>query len=98
MTELYLLQPVLANLLHVAEDAGPEEDLGVAQPELLLLQLDGIEYCTGSALVILRLRYGLRCQNVVPRLELGVGNFVGEALKLVLVYLRLPSSVLPFYR
>ena len=31
---------VLALLLHPATDAGSEEDLGVAQPELVLVQLE----------------------------------------------------------
>ena len=78
---LQQLSPVLADLLHVAENAGPEEDLGVTEPELLLLQLDGIEHSCSGALVVLGLRHGLGSQNVVPRLELRVGNFVGETLK-----------------
>ena len=78
---LQQLSPVLADLLHVAENAGPEEDLGVTEPELLLLQLDGIEHSCSGALVVFGLRHGLGSQNVVPRLELRVGNFVGETLK-----------------
>lgn len=78
---LQQLSPVLADFLHVAENAGPEEDLGMAEPELLLLQLDSIEHSCGGALVVLGLRHGLSSQNVVPCLELRVGNFVGETLK-----------------
>ena len=85
---------VLTLLLHPATNAGPEEDEGVAQPELLLVQLHLvinpllviiIFFCTynvhdglGGSLVILGLGNGGGADDVVPGLELGVGQLVGE--------------------
>merc|ERR1719295_546108 len=57
---------VLALLLHPATNAGPEEDEGVAQPELLLVQLDDVHHSLSGGLVVLGL-------------ELRIGQLVGEA-------------------
>merc|ERR1719500_1334078 len=69
---------VLALLLHPATNAGPEEDEGVAQPELLLVQLHNVHDGLGGSLVILGLGNGGGADDVVPGLELGVGQLVGE--------------------
>merc|ERR1719350_440791 len=70
---------VLTLLLHPATNAGPEEDQGVAQPELLLVQLDDVHHSLGGGLVVLGLSHGRGANDVVPRLELGIGELVGEA-------------------
>merc|ERR1712226_1534490 len=49
---------VLTLLLHPATNAGPEEDEGVAQPELLLVQLHNVHDGLGGSLVILGLGNG----------------------------------------
>merc|ERR1719153_780072 len=71
---------VLTLLLHPAANAGPEEDLGVAQPELLLVQLDHLHDSSSSGLVVLGLGHSLGGDDVVARLELRVQHLVGEAL------------------
>ena len=84
---------VLTLLLHPAANAGPEkvclkdfcpdglpeEDEGVAQPELLLIQLDDVHHSLSGGLVVLGLGNGCCSDDVVPRLELRVGKLVGEA-------------------
>merc|ERR1719411_2300119 len=70
---------VLTLLLHPAANAGPEEDEGVAQPELLLIQLDNVHHSLSGGLVVLGLGNGCCSDDVVPRLELRVGKLVGEA-------------------
>ena len=62
----------LTLLLHPATDSGPEEDLGVAKPELLLVQLDDVHHGSGGCLVVLCLRHSCRTQNVVATLELRI--------------------------
>ena len=44
---------VLALLLHPAANADPEEDLGAAQPELFLVQLDNLHDGPSSSPVVL---------------------------------------------
>merc|ERR1719400_1173284 len=70
---------VLTLLLHPATNAGPEEDQGVAKPELLLVQLDNVHDSSGSSLVILGLGNGRGSDDVVPGLELRIGKLVGES-------------------
>merc|ERR1719295_2534794 len=70
---------VLTLLLHPATDAGPEEDKGVTQPELLLVQLDDVHHSLGGGLVILGLGDSGGSNDVVAGLELGIGELVGEA-------------------
>merc|ERR1719341_1706007 len=70
---------VLTLLLHPAANAGPEEDQGVAQPELFLVQLDDVHHCLGSSLVVLGLGHSRGSDDVVPSLELGIGKLVGES-------------------
>merc|ERR1719394_116686 len=69
---------VLTLLLHPATNAGPEEDEGVAQPELLLVQLDDVHHSLGGGLVVLGLGDSGGSDDVVPSLELGIGELVGE--------------------
>ena len=57
----------------------PEEDKGVSQPVLLLVQLDNIHYSLGGCLVVLGLGDGSSTDDVVPGLELRIGQLVGEA-------------------
>merc|ERR1719175_405208 len=70
---------VLALLLHPATNASPEEDEGVAQPELLLVQLDDVHHSLSGGLVVLGLGNGSGSDDVVPSLELRIGQLVGEA-------------------
>merc|ERR1719400_2346188 len=70
---------VLTLLLHPATNAGPEEDQGVAKPELLLVQLDNVHDSSGSSLVILSLGNSRGSDDVVPGLELRIGKLVGES-------------------
>ena len=70
---------VLALLLHPAANACPEEDQGVAQPELLLVKLDNVHHSLGGSLVVLGLGNSSGSNDVVPSLELGIGQLVGEA-------------------
>merc|ERR1719494_1410563 len=70
---------VLTLLLHPAANAGPEEDQGVTQPVFLLVQLDDVHDCLSSGLVILGLGDSGGSDDVVPCLELGIGELVGEA-------------------
>merc|ERR1719295_395249 len=70
---------VLTLLLHPATNAGPEEDEGVTQPELLLVQLDDVHHSLGGGLVILGLGDSGGSDDVVAGLELGIGELVGEA-------------------
>merc|ERR1719454_1634066 len=65
---------VLTLLFHPATDSGPEEDQGVAQPELLLVQLDDVHDSLSGGL-----GNGSGSNDVVPSLELGIGQLVGEA-------------------
>merc|ERR1719175_266699 len=67
---------VLALLLHPATNAGPEEDEGVAQPELLLVQLDDVHHSLSGGLVVLGLGNGSGSNDVVPSLELRIGQLV----------------------
>merc|ERR1719209_2657622 len=62
-----------------ASNAGPEEDQGVAQPELLLVQLDDVHHSLSGGLVVLGLGNGSGSNDVVPSLELRIGRLVGEA-------------------
>merc|ERR1719189_1242632 len=72
---------VLTDLLHVTEDTGSEEDLGVTKTELLLVKLDGVhDGSSSSSLVILGLGHHLGGKDVVSSLELRVQHFVGETL------------------
>jgi len=71
---------VLTLLLHPAANAGPEEDLGVAQPKLLLVKLHHVHDRSGSCLIVLGLGHGLGGNDVVTRLELRVEHLVGESL------------------
>ena len=70
---------VLSLLLHPATDAGPEEDEGVSQPELLLVQLDNVHHSLSGSLVVLGLGNGGGADDVVSGLELRVGQLVGES-------------------
>merc|ERR1719433_1862270 len=70
---------VLTLLLHPATNAGPEEDEGVTQPVLLLVQLDDVHHSLGGGLVVLGLSHGRGANDVVPSLELGIGKLVREA-------------------
>ena len=70
---------VLTLLLHPAANTSPEEDLGVAQPELVLLQFDNVHHSLAGRLVVLGLGHGRRSQDVVSGFELWVANLVGEA-------------------
>merc|ERR1712223_1813422 len=70
---------VLSLLLHPATDAGPEEDLGVAEPVLVLVQLDDVHHSLASGLVVLRLGNSRSSDDVVPCLEIRIGQLVGEA-------------------
>merc|ERR1712045_101597 len=70
---------VLTGLLHPTEDSGSEEDFGVSKTEFLLVQFDDIHHGPGSSLVVLGLGHSLGGDDVVASLELGVGQFVGEA-------------------
>merc|ERR1719278_1074286 len=70
---------VLTLLRHPAANASPEEDQGVAQPELLLVQLDNVHHGLGSSLVVLGLGHSRGSDDVVPGLELRIGKLVGEA-------------------
>ena len=70
---------VLTLLLHPATDAGPEEDLGVSQPELLLVQLYDVHHGSGSGLVVLCLCYCASSQDVVASLELRVVDLQEKA-------------------
>ena len=70
---------VLTLLLHPATDAGPEEDEGVSQPELLLVQLDNVHHSLSGSLVVLGLGNGGGADDVVSGLELRVGQLVGES-------------------
>merc|ERR1719189_2917254 len=70
---------VLPLLLHPAANAGPEEDQGVAQPELLLVQLDDVHHGLSGGLVVLGLGHSRGSNDVVPGLELGIGKLVGES-------------------
>merc|ERR1719192_2291888 len=64
---------VLTDLLHVTEDTGSEEDLGVTKTELLLVKLDSaIKNSAGSSLVVLGLGHHLGGKDVVSALELRV--------------------------
>ena len=60
---------VLSLLLHPATDAGPEEDLGVAEPVLVLVQLDDVHHSLASGLVVLRLGNSRSSDDVVPCLK-----------------------------
>merc|ERR1719430_612408 len=70
---------VLTLLLHPAANASPEEDQGVTQPVLLLVQLHDVHYSLGGSLVILGLGDSGGPDDVVAGLELGIGELVGEA-------------------
>ena len=70
---------VLSLLLHPATDAGPEEDLGVAKPVLVLVQLDKLKHCPSGTLVILCFCHLLRSQDVVSRLEFLIDHLVWES-------------------
>ena len=50
--------------------AAPEEDLSVAQTELLLVELDDVHNGLPGGLVILRLGHSLGSQDVVTGFEL----------------------------
>ena len=60
---------VLSLLLHPATDAGPEEDLGVAEPVLVLVQLDDVHHSLAGGLVVLRLGNSRSSDDVVPCLK-----------------------------
>merc|ERR1719347_1609977 len=68
------------DLLHLTELSSTEEDLGVSQPEHLLVHLDDVHNGSRGALVVLSLGHSLGGENVVPSLELRVQHFVGESL------------------
>ena len=51
----------------------------MAQPVLLLVQLDNVHHSPGGGLVVLGLGNGSGSDDVVPRFELGVGKLVGES-------------------
>ena len=71
---------VVSNFLQYADGAGPEEDLGVAQPPLVVHLLAGLEDNLRCLLVVV-----LACMNLLgldddePVLEVGVEGPVGEA-------------------
>merc|ERR1719341_2300471 len=70
---------VLTLLLHPAANTSPEEDKGVSQPELFLVQLDNVHHSLGGSLVVLGLGHSCGSDDVVPSLELGIGKLVGES-------------------
>merc|ERR1719173_201268 len=70
---------VLTLLLHPATNSSPEEDLGVTETELLLVELDDVHDRLAGSLVILGLGHSLGSQDVVAGLELWVLQFVGES-------------------
>merc|ERR1711884_208281 len=61
---------VLTDLLHITCNSGSEKDFGVSKTEFLLVQFDDIHHGPGRS---------LGGDDVVASLELGVGQFVGEA-------------------
>ena len=60
---------VLTLLLHPATNAGPEEDLGVPEPVLVLVQLDDVHHSLAGGLVVLRLGNSRSSDDVVPCLK-----------------------------
>merc|ERR1711963_1052256 len=72
--------PVLTDLLHLTELSSAEEDLGVSQPELLLVHLDDVHHGAGGGLVVLGLGHSSGGEDVVASLEFGVQHLVGETL------------------
>merc|ERR1711963_733535 len=72
--------PVLTDLLHLTELSSAEEDLGVSQPELLLVHLDDVHHGSSGGLVVLGLGHSSGGEDVVASLEFGVQHLVGETL------------------
>merc|ERR1712079_903749 len=71
---------VLTELLHLTGNTGPEEDLGVAKTELLLVHLHSVHDHLSSSLVIFGLSHKLCSNDVVASLELGIEGLVWESL------------------
>ena len=68
---------VFALLLH------PDEDLCVAQPVLVLVQLDNVHDGLTSGLIVFGLGNSGSSDDVIPSLEVGVCQFVGaEQMKI----------------
>uniref|UniRef100_A0A2M4DMR2 Uncharacterized protein n=1 Tax=Anopheles darlingi TaxID=43151 RepID=A0A2M4DMR2_ANODA len=75
-----LAEALITELLHLTQDTGTEEDLGVTNTVGVRVQTDGFETLLGSLLAFALSLHGSWGQDQVAQLEVRVHHAVGESL------------------